>query len=577
MANVSVYTYTNDNAQPTANTFQVEIVADNNTDVTYSLTNNNSTPFGSGSAPLSGLKWRSWQSGTSLFDASESDMENMLATPSQFHTPDIEQPFMAQFAELIRTTSGSTPNVAALAEDAAAAAAAPGASWAVSYGFCDVQSVSPDSSSSPFQGFQDQLYVYVTKSHENWMGTLMLDNPGLLQKPFGSFVLPGAHDAGMCDPGMLNAVLENSGWIVAACQFAAAQMPSSSSSSSTIKSLLGNMNSDMANKIANLAEVFNLGMARQILVNFAFGQKDDITTMLNLGIRYFDFRPGYCAGGQVTPTALYHQHAIVPGYPYINFLEDVLTWLNAHPTEIVVVNLRSSEIPTAGVPSGAALQSAWGAANGNGVGHAFYYKSSTDKTITLGQSYQTLISSNTRLIFLFTDRSSDPADGFPDSSAFGPALPGPANDSYTNSDYEVLQANMTTETSVWNAIADAAGGSAPFTLLDLQATATAAPNGNDFAFDSVVGLATAQSLISKASDVIGLASSILGIDPSYSKAGSPLMYTKGGLDGQNYKNLPSLTSKFPVNQLVCCMNDFADNALVDVCIGMTLSRLNAAS
>lgn len=46
---------------------------------------------------------------------------------------------------------------------------------------------------------QDQIYAYLTGPQRGWMGALASANPAVRQAPFASFVLPGAHDAGMFD------------------------------------------------------------------------------------------------------------------------------------------------------------------------------------------------------------------------------------------------------------------------------------------------------------------------------------------------------------------------------------------
>lgn len=58
--------------------------------------------------------------------------------------------------------------------------------YAISYGFYDAGI-----------GENHQAYMYVTDNYSNWMGDLMNVELELKNKPFGTFVLPGSHDAGM--------------------------------------------------------------------------------------------------------------------------------------------------------------------------------------------------------------------------------------------------------------------------------------------------------------------------------------------------------------------------------------------
>lgn len=70
-----------------------------------------------------------------------------------------------------------------------------------------------------------------------------------------------------------------------------------------------------------------------------YTQKDNIKTQLELGIRYFDFRPGYNADFYRNDNKLRHQHRFVPGYEFDRFLRDVVDFLEKHPQEVVVVNV----------------------------------------------------------------------------------------------------------------------------------------------------------------------------------------------------------------------------------------------
>jgi hypothetical protein len=55
-------------------------------------------------------------------------------------------------------------------------------------------------------GRSDQVYAYLTKVHERWLGELIEEDERWLNVPFSKLALAGAHDAGMfeaLDPGFL--------------------------------------------------------------------------------------------------------------------------------------------------------------------------------------------------------------------------------------------------------------------------------------------------------------------------------------------------------------------------------------
>lgn len=90
---------------------------------------------------------------------------------------------------------------------------------------------------------QDQIYAYLTGPQRGWTGALVAANPAIGQAPFASFVLPGAHDAGMFDPTQVDRLCLPADGIAA---LAAAQL-------------------------------------RGVLIGEAFTQKDPIPAMLDLG------------------------------------------------------------------------------------------------------------------------------------------------------------------------------------------------------------------------------------------------------------------------------------------------------
>lgn len=65
----------------------------------------------------------------------------------------------------------------------------------LSYGFSDQGAGKPD-----------QVYAYVTRNHEHWLGNLIDEDARWLDVPFSRLALAGSHDAGMSEalnPGLL--------------------------------------------------------------------------------------------------------------------------------------------------------------------------------------------------------------------------------------------------------------------------------------------------------------------------------------------------------------------------------------
>lgn len=62
---------------------------------------------------------------------------------------------------------------------------------------------------------------------------------------------------------------------------------------------------------------------------------------VRLGIRFFDFRPGYNFYDVIKPEKreIRHQHALVPGEEYAAFLREILDFLVRNPNEIVLVEV----------------------------------------------------------------------------------------------------------------------------------------------------------------------------------------------------------------------------------------------
>lgn len=85
-------------------------------------------------------------------------------------------------------------------------------------------------------------------------------------------------------------------------------------------------------------------IAPAIIESLAITQKDSVTVMLNIGARYFEFRPAHMLDqlkpNMPLPDTLYFQHACIPGMAFEEFLEEVVTFLEQHQGELVVTQLR---------------------------------------------------------------------------------------------------------------------------------------------------------------------------------------------------------------------------------------------
>ena len=374
--------------------------------------------------------------------------------------------------------------------------------YAVSYGFYD----SGSAEGTPLTN-QDQFYCYASDNYSNWMGDLTTAYSAAKRCSFNQFALPGAHDSGMCTMSTSLDIL--------ASPYGAA----------LISSLM------IIPGVGEAVSAIAASQAPFAIQNIAITQKDTITTMLNLGIRYFDFRPGtlYPAIAGYNPGVRYHEHAVIPGYPYIQFLEDVLSWLSLHTGEIVVVSANTQGMKGP-LPAPSDLTSDLNAAVKN---VNLSPPIATGNSTNLTQTYEELITSNTRLIFL--NQNVDDITIDPDYA--------PKNDSY-------FASGANYSTTGYSGIIDAfkttpASGNGVYTVLQMQGTATSA---------SWTVIATAIA--------------------TTSYAYSPLMSTKPNNDTQtNQWLLSNVASNFATDQLIVFLNDFADNCMTSTAITCTKQRM----
>ncbi|MCW3847787.1 hypothetical protein OF829_11090 [Sphingomonas sp. LB-2] len=346
---------------------------------------------------------------------------------------------------------------------------------------------------------QHRLYVYVTQPHRRWMERLTGHNRQTATAPFSRWVLPGSHDAGMFDMRAVRKIL---------------------SSAALSKALIGTIQVVPILGPIILALGGNKMIARA-LANLAMTQKDDIRTQLDIGIRYFDFRPGimHPALRAFTPNVRYHQHGMIPGCPYIEFLEEVLKWLAHNDREIVVVSANTQGFSAEAMePSAADLRNDLQAAREKtGV------RDIKDGTrADLDRSYDELIRSKTRLIFLNQiegeTRKYDSYNG-------GYASVHPDNIIYA---FERIQREMP--------------AGMDYVVMQMQLTATGATG--------VLGPAIF----------------------TRSDASSPLLGTKPDADNITNPWLRRNLTRLPRNHLIVLLNDFVDNCMVDTAIDMTDRR-----
>jgi hypothetical protein len=382
---------------------------------------------------------------------------------------------------------------------------------------------------------QYQQYMYLTDNHSQWMGNLVNINQSVYgNMAFSRFVLPGAHDAGMFDPtwilSNLNAINNSMSEILTVI----------------MGPIFSGLVSDIISAITNYVPRF--------IEYAAFTQKENVTTMLNLGVRYFDFRPGKVAQTiqqylPVPDNTLYHQHSCIPGCPYIQFLADVLGWLGNNPSEIVVISLSTNGFydDASMDPTLAELEDAWNQAV-NMTQSDIIIGDSAD----LGSSYNTLLAAKKRVLFL---NNSNIGGNYHYASKY---------DTYDDANYGTFTpdtiinnvlVNMTPQDQVGN----------DYTVVQVQGTCTEPLLANL----KNTWTASGQACVAGIAELVATC-----ID---SEAASFLMSTKPLFDQATYPWIyQNLNNHLGNDQLIVVLNDFADNALADVCKALTLTHFQAS-
>ncbi|KAH8914871.1 PLC-like phosphodiesterase [Atractiella rhizophila] len=379
----------------------------------------------------------------------------------------------------------------------------------------------------------NQVYVYVTHFRGNWLAQLIQDDPNWLKVPFCKLALPGSHDCGMftkLDGGLYNFIKHGSNSLVktAAKEAANEQENRTGDLLPLVQFLMGSL------------KLFNIEPHRAIH-NMANTQKDSIKTQLELGVRFFDMRPGWCFYDcyDNQKTVLHHQHSIVPGVHYVQFLVDIFNFLGAYEQEIVLVELKDDNIikkgnliPISMVPTVDELERAMEEARLSVAASARAIKlaSKEDLARPIGE----LIKENKRLFFFDRVHEEEPwqrADSY-DGKAYNTFKPEPILERLKET--HARFSKLTEE--------DATSPTKPprGTIYQLQATPTAD-----------IGADIAASL-------------------TYSDASSLLVYMKAVMDRETYSWIGNHDFDDPGNPVF--LNDFVDGALVEHCIEVSKQR-----
>ncbi|KAK5123768.1 hypothetical protein LTR85_002404 [Meristemomyces frigidus] len=176
----------------------------------------------------------------------------------------------------------------------------------------------------------DQCWVFIAPiTLQSWLGDIAPPGSGEEAKPFSRLCLVCPHDNGMNTMQNVDLVLQ-----------------------SLDEGALGELRNHFPHLkwFNHLPDSALIHMLPNIVYGVSVTQKKTITIMLELGARYFEFRPAYLLPLFERPSKLenklYFQHACIPGMAFDNFLEEQVSFLDSHPTEICVVHIRHDNIPS---------------------------------------------------------------------------------------------------------------------------------------------------------------------------------------------------------------------------------------
>jgi hypothetical protein len=168
------------------------------------------------------------------------------------------------------------------------------------------------------------------KAPASWMGCLVKADPGFGRLPLSQLALPGSHNAGTfnLDPESFDTQTHS------ACT---AYKPADATLPTTLAAWSGT-------------------------------QDETITRQLDQGVRFLDLQVAYNGNGDAL-TGWRVVQSQFSDWPLYYYLDEIAVWAKAHPTEIVVVNLRSvcyDNRPTPAVAAG--LWSSFATPSGAGGG-----------------------------------------------------------------------------------------------------------------------------------------------------------------------------------------------------------------
>ncbi|MBK8253228.1 MAG: hypothetical protein IPK82_11255 [Polyangiaceae bacterium] len=366
-----------------------------------------------------------------------------------------------------------------------------------------------------------QLWLYINNKEEQWMERLFDAEPKLLKEPLSIMALPGSHDAGMftgidSDEAARNLVdslisrFATKNALEMALVAAWALGPVTPAATALAGLLAG-----------AIFALRGTSLARRALLNLAYTQKDDIYRQLRLGVRFFDFRPGYTVSGFRWDQQLRHQHGFVPGYELYQFIYAVVDFLNRCPKEIVVVNFKySGFLDNDMKPPHSEVDGMVDSIVNRELAHVGIVRGGIDDLHTpIGD----LLKQNKRLIVLWDSTNiagsySDDAYATVDSAKIVGAL-----------------GNLIGAVSATDRVA----------VFELQGTRTAT---------------TAAQVRSAL---------------SFSNASNPLLSTKARFDRETYPYVLQNAPRVPKTALVVLLNDFVDCAMRDYAAAITRRRLGS--
>ncbi len=386
----------------------------------------------------------------------------------------------------------------------------------LSYGFYD-SGGGYDSGKFPYTR-HEQSYAYLgDEKRPNWMKELVSNNTGLNEAPFSVFVLPGAHDAGMNTSENITKIVDN--------------FNITSAIGTAIAAWLASAFTIALSAVIAAITALASSVIQNILVGLGVTQKDSITDMLNMGTRYFDFRPGYAADITGVKSAigdgLFHQHYFLPGMDFVDFLNEIVAWLDQHSGEIVVISLGFAGFyDDAMKPDPDVLTSKINAAISNNNSSLV-----TGNIHDASKSYKELISANKRLLFFNNQAKVNDADKY---------------DSY-NKSYQTLDPqNIITALEKMDPIPPKSNFL--YTVLQLQGTAN--------------GVSALWPTLIYNEKIKGTA------------AQSPLLMTKGKFDFSTYRWAKNNLQNFSYQYPLVILNDFVDPAMSHISETATLERFN---